>query len=247
MNLEASPHLPAGLLLPPELTASHMQIVLGSRSPRRRDLLSAAVGADRLICLPPASSDEAGFDGLRHDSAILDQLQQILETKHRDVLAQLPSQPWFDPHCPPVVVVADTTVVAGTQDGLREVCGQPDPSQHGADVRDWLTRLLAGKTHKVHTAVMASCGQQRTSQIVTTEVEFVPLNETQIDWYVKSGEPQGKAGGYAIQGRAEAFVRLLTGSHSAVVGLPLYETVHLLEGAGYPVFHSWMTAPQSEV
>jgi septum formation protein len=228
VNLEASPHLPAGLLLPPELTASHMQIVLGSRSPRRRDLLSAAVGADRLICLPPASSDEAGFDGLRHDSDILDRLQQILETKHRDVLAQLPSQPWFDPHCPPVVVVADTTVVAGTQDGFREVCGQPDPSQHGADVRDWLTRLLAGKTHKVHTAVMASCGQQRTSQIVTTEVEFVPLNETQIDWYVKSGEPQGKAGGYAIQGLAAAFVHRVSGSLTTVIGLPLLETLQLI-------------------
>ena len=191
-------------------------------------MLFRSVGADRLICLPPASSDEAGFDGLRHDSAILDRLQQILETKHRDVLAQLPSQPWFDPHCPPVVVVADTTVVAGTQDGFREVCGQPDPSQHGADVRDWLTRLLAGKTHKVHTAVMASCGQQRTSQIVTTEVEFVPLNETQIDWYVKSGEPQGKAGGYAIQGLAAAFVHRVSGSLTTVIGLPLLETLQLI-------------------
>ena len=65
--------------------------------------------------------------------------------------------------------------------------------------------------------------------------------------HVASGEWRGKAGGYAIQGRAEAFVRMLSGSHSGVIGLPLYETVHLLEGAGYPVFHTLMHKPSSLV
>ena len=78
-------------------------------------------------------------------------------------------------------------------------------------------------------------------------LETYALSDEELESYLAAGEWRGKAGGYAIQGRAEAFVRLLSGSHSAVIGLPLYETVHLLEGAGYPVFHSWMTAPQSEV
>ena len=90
-------------------------------------------------------------------------------------------------------------------------------------------------------------GKKLSSRCVETKVRFKRLSREDLDSYIASNEWRGKAGGYAIQGRAEAFVRLLAGSHSAVIGLPLYETVHLLEGAGYPVFHSWMTAPQSEV
>ncbi len=78
-------------------------------------------------------------------------------------------------------------------------------------------------------------------------MRFKRFSREDLDSYIASEEWRGKAGGYAIQGRAEAFVRMLTGSYSAVVGLPLYETVYLLEGAGYPVFHSWMTAEQAEV
>jgi septum formation protein len=80
---------------------------------------------------------------------------------------------------------------------------------------------------------------------VETKVRFKRLSREDIDSYLQSGEWRGKAGGYAIQGRAEVFVRQLTGSHSAVIGLPLFETVHLLEGAGYPVYHAWMTAAAS--
>ena len=84
-------------------------------------------------------------------------------------------------------------------------------------------------------------------RISETIVRFKPLSKAEIDTYIAGGEWHGKAGGYAIQGIAGSFVSEITGSYSAIVGLPLYETVHLLEGAGYPVFHSWMTAPKSEV
>jgi septum formation protein len=67
------------------------------------------------------------------------------------------------------------------------------------------------------------------------------MSREDIETYLKSEEWRGKAGGYAIQGRAEAFVRELSGSHSGVIGLPLYETVLLLQGAGFPVYHHWMT------
>ena len=90
-------------------------------------------------------------------------------------------------------------------------------------------------------------GNRVSTRCVETKVRFKRLSREDVDSYLASGEWRGKAGGYAIQGRAEAFVRMLTGSYSGVMGLPLYETVNLLEGAGYPVFHSWMTAPQSEV
>jgi septum formation protein len=76
-------------------------------------------------------------------------------------------------------------------------------------------------------------------------VRFKRLSREDIQSYIKSEEWRGKAGGYAIQGRAEAFVRNLTGSYSGVVGLPLYETVHLLEGAGYPILHTWMNSPSA--
>ena len=93
---------------------------------------------------------------------------------------------------------------------------------------------------------MAPNGKVST-RCVETKVRLKRLSREDIDTYIASDEWRGKAGGYAIQGRAEAFVRMLTGSHSAVVGLPLYETVHLLEGAGYPVYHSWMTKPSDGV
>ena len=77
---------------------------------------------------------------------------------------------------------------------------------------------------------------QKTTRCSETKVRFKRLSREDVESYIKSDEWRGKAGGYAIQGRAEAFVRHLTGSYSGVMGLPLYETIHLLEGAGYPVF-----------
>jgi septum formation protein len=76
-----------------------------------------------------------------------------------------------------------------------------------------------------------------------TKVRFKRLSREDMQSYLKSDEWRGKAGGYAIQGRAESFVRHLVGSHSGVMGLPLYETVHLLQGAGFPVHQAWMNAP----
>lgn len=106
--------------------------------------------------------------------------------------------------------------------------------------------LLSGRSHWVYTTVcLIAPNGQKTTRCCETKIRFKRLSREDIATYIKSDEWRGKAGGYAIQGRAEAFVRNLTGSHSAVVGLPLYETVHLLEGAGYPVLHTWMTTPSA--
>ena len=80
-------------------------------------------------------------------------------------------------------------------------------------------------------------------RVAITSVAMKRLTAAEIAAYLASGDWHGKAGGYAIQGRAESFVRMLSGSHSGVVGLPLYETVHLLEGAGFPVFNTLMHKP----
>jgi septum formation protein len=96
-------------------------------------------------------------------------------------------------------------------------------------------RLLSGRRHSVHTAIAirAPNGTQR-FRTVTSVVGFARLDEAQIRAYLATGEWRGKAGGYAIQGQAAAFVDFISGSYSAVVGLPLHETACLLRGLGYP-------------
>ncbi len=105
---------------------------------------------------------------------------------------------------------------------LGALVGAPSPGSH--------------RRHQVHTAValLAPDGRER-SRIATTKVAFKRLDGAEIDWYLGTGEWRGKAGGYAIQGLAARFVRWLSGSHSNVVGLPVFETLALLEGLGYPV------------
>jgi len=97
-------------------------------------------------------------------------------------------------------------------------------------------RLLSGRRHRVHSAVTLIDGAGAARHRLSTSIlAFKPLGEAEIAAYLASGEWQGKAGGYAIQGRAEALVRRLSGSFSGVMGLPLYETRALLRAAGYPL------------
>jgi septum formation protein len=131
------------------------------------------------------------------------------------------------------VLAADTVVGLG-----RRILPKAETVE---DARDCLA-LLSGRSHWVYSTVcLIGPGGRATTRCSETKVRFKRLSREDTESYIASDEWRGKAGGYAIQGRAEAFVRMLTGSHSGVIGLPLYETVHLLEGAGYPVYHSWMT------
>ncbi len=125
------------------------------------------------------------------------------------------------------MLAADTVVAVG-----RRILPK---AADGPAVRACLA-MLSGRRHHVITAVvLLTPGGQRSLRLVDTAVVFNRLTPSQIDAYVASTEGEGKAGGYAIQGRAAAFVRLLTGSYSGVVGLPLFETAQLLRGRGYPV------------
>lgn len=125
------------------------------------------------------------------------------------------------PHA--VVLGADTEVVLGD-----EVFGKP---RDATDATAML-RCLSGRTHRVISAVWAVSAGREDHALVITEVDFAPLSEADIATYVADGEPYGKAGAYAIQGRGAAFVSGLRGSYSGVVGLPLHETARLLRGFG---------------
>ena len=126
-----------------------------------------------------------------------------------------------------VVLAGDTTVAVG-----RRILEKPVDE---ADLRRMLG-LLSGRRHQVWSGVCVdgADGKPRV-RVADTIVAFKVLSAAEIDWYVECGEGMGKAGGYAIQGRAESFVRFLSGSHSNVVGLPLFETRGLLSSAGVPL------------
>ena len=123
------------------------------------------------------------------------------------------------------VLAADTVVAAG-----RRIL----PKAENADEVERCLKLLSGRRHQVLTALaLRPPGKPLRTRVVMTRVAFKALTSREIAAYVASGEGIGKAGGYAVQGRAEAFVRSINGSYSNVVGLPLYETLGLLEGSGW--------------
>lgn len=126
------------------------------------------------------------------------------------------------------VLGADTTVVAG--DNILE---KPADARQAAE----MLRLLSGSTHQVFTGAGIVGTQGRNSVVVETLVTFRPLSAADIDGYIATGEPFGKAGAYGIQGRAAAFIENISGSYSNVMGLPLYETATLLSEFGIDVLN----------
>jgi septum formation protein len=125
-----------------------------------------------------------------------------------------------------LVLAADTVVAAG-----RRILPK---AGNAGDVRTCLT-LLSGRRHRVMTALVLSSPERNAERLVESIVTFNRLTDEQIERYVATGEGEGKAGGYAINGQAASFVRFLSGSYSAVVGLPLFETAQLLRGFGWQV------------
>jgi septum formation protein len=200
------------------------RLVLASASPRRLSLLDRIGLAPDL--LNPADIDETP---LKRETPrrLAIRLAEGKAEKARDA-PQVKSL-----GAGVYVLGADTVVGLG-----RRILPKAESYQ---DAKDCLN-LLSGRSHWVYSAVclMGPDGKKIT-RCSETKVRFKRLSREDMETYLKSEEWRGKAGGYAIQGRAEAFVRYLAGSHSGVIGLPLYETVLLLQGAGFPVYHHWMT------
>jgi septum formation protein len=185
-------------------------LVLASASPRRLDLLARlGIVPDRV---EPADVDETPRKAEQPRQLAL----RLAEAKAAAVAPQAAGA---------LVLAADTVVGLG-----RRILGKPADV---AEARRFLD-LLSGRRHRVTTgiALVTPDGRVRT-RLVTTIVAFQRLTEAQAEDYVASGEWEGKAGGYAIHQRAEVFVRFLSGSHSNVVGLPLFETAQLLRGVGW--------------
>jgi septum formation protein len=184
------------------------RLVLASASPRRLDLLAR-------IGIVPDVVDPADID----ESALSGELPRL----HVMRLAAAKAEAVAVRHPDAVILAADTVVAAG-----RRILPKTDDE---AQARECL-KLLSGRRHRVLTAVTVIAGRKTQHRLSNSVVTFKPLTVAEIDAYIASGEWDGKAGGYAIQGRAEAFVRFLSGSHSGVVGLPLFETRNLLLSAG---------------
>ncbi|TGX40862.1 septum formation protein Maf [Sphingomonas naasensis] len=187
-----------------------MRLVLASTSPRRLDLLRR-IGVEPARVAAPDVDEDVRPGELPRAYVLRVAIDKALAvTRGEDE----------------IVLAGDTTIAVG-----RRILAKPADE---ADLRRMLG-LLSGRRHHCLSAVclIGLDGKPRT-RISDTIVTFKRLSDAEIDWYVTSGEGMGKAGGYAIQGKAEAFVRFLSGSHSGVVGLPVFETRALLEGAGYP-------------
>lgn len=214
------------------------RVILGSRSPRRKELLGSVVGSDQLVIKPPLSPDEPGFADLRLETEIEHRLLDVVQLKHDDICRQISSEALTEAQSDsessaPFLIVADTIVVSGMGNGQRMVLGQPEPHRWQDDVRDWLRYRLSDQTHEVWTGVRVSQLDQNVTCIVKSTVTFCELNNELIEWYISTRESLGKAGGYAIQGFAAAFVTQLRGSLTNVIGLPVLETRQALLDLGW--------------
>lgn len=204
------------------MSAERPKLVLASASPRRLGLLQQ-IGLEP-DHLHPTDVDETPLPGeLPRQLA-----HRLAEDKAKAALAWSKRDPqWTGSH----ILTADTVVAVG-----RRVL----PKAETREEAEACLRLLSGRAHRVWTglALVTPAGAIKT-RLVETRIRFKRLSHAELTTYIASDEWRGKAGGYAVQGLAGAFVVRLVGSYPSVVGLPLYETMTLLDGAGFPVRDGW--------
>ena len=190
-------------------------IYLASQSPRRQSLLSQ-MGQGFLLLLPDPSEDVESLESTQAGESPLDYVQRITALKLRAALDRwrlrgLSLAP---------ILCADTTVALGS-----EILGKPQDRQQARD----MLRALSGKTHSVLTAIAAATPLEERHAISVSQVRFATWSDAELGGYLDCGEWDGKAGAYAIQGRAAAHIAHMEGSYSGIMGLPVYETTELLK------------------
>ncbi|SHN21389.1 nucleoside triphosphate pyrophosphatase [Rhizobacter sp. OV335] len=195
----------------------HDFIYLASQSPRRRQLLDQ-IGVRHELLLPGADEDAEALEAERPGELPADYVERVTLAKlaaarKRHAARGLPAAP---------ILCSDTTVAVG-----RRILGKPADADDARRVLE----LLSGRTHRVLTAVALAHGRRRELLVNVSRVEVAPLPTAWIEAYIASGEPFGKAGSYAIQSAMAGWIRRIAGSHSGIMGLPLYETAQLLRQA----------------
>ena len=190
---------------------SSLKLILGSGSPRRQELL-AQIGVTPSDIRPPDIDEDPKSGEVPRDYV------------NRIAAEKAVAIPLADDE---VLLCADTSVAVG-----RRIMGKPQDAGEAAA----FLHMLSGRRHKVITSVAVNRGERIWQKDVQTTVAIKRLSNAEVNWYLETGDWQGKAGGYGIQGPASAFVPWINGSFHAVMGLPLPETIALLTTAGFPVF-----------
>ena len=201
-------------------SASHMgytgppMVYLASQSPRRSQLLEQ-LGVRHTLLLPSTDEDAEALEVVLPGEAPADYVQRVTRLKleaalRRRIARGLPDAP---------VLCADTTVALGCS-----ILGKPRDAE---DASRMLARL-SGRSHRVLTAVALGQGTRMVQALSVSQVRFAVMDAHDIETYVASGEPMGKAGAYAVQGLAAAHIARISGSYSGIMGLPLFETAHAL-------------------
>jgi septum formation protein len=195
----------------------HDFIYLASQSPRRRQLLEQ-LGVRHHLLLAGPDEDAEALEAERQGELPIAYVERVTRAKLQAARQRLKARRL---DAAPILC-SDTTVAIG-----RRLLGKPGDA---ADARATLA-LLSGRTHRVVTSVALAWGRQEALATSVSRVHFTALTDAQIEGYVASGEPFGKAGAYAIQSAAAAWISHIEGSYSGIMGLPLYETAQLLKQA----------------
>jgi len=196
---------------------THDFVYLASQSPRRRQLLEQ-LGVRHELLLPGPEEDAEALEAEIAGELPHDYVERVTRAKLQAARRRLAARKLS----PAPILCSDTTVALG-----RRVLGKPADA---ADAQATLS-LLSGRTHRVITAVAVAWGRQQALAVNVSRVAFAEVSAREIAHYVATGEPFGKAGAYAIQSGAAAWIRHIEGSYSGIMGLPLYETAQLLRQA----------------
>ena len=202
------------------MATAHAFIYLASQSPRRAQLL-AQLGVRHRLLLADEFEDAEQLEQERVGELPADYVRRVTQAKLRAAQTRLRRRGLLAAP----ILAADTTVALG-----RRILGKPRDALDAADI----LRALSGRTHRVMTAVAVAAGRRTWLELSTSRVHFSALPEAWMARYIGSGEPFGKAGAYAIQGRIAAFIQRIEGSYTGIMGLPLFETAQLLARAHVP-------------
>jgi septum formation protein len=196
-------------------------VYLASQSPRRRQLLDQ-LGVAYELLLPDDTEDAEALEAVLPSETPKAYVQRVTLLKLGAALTRMKRRGLLAAP----VLCSDTTVALG-----RTILGKPDDANHAQQ----MLSALSGQTHRVLTSVAIGSARKHVQALSVSSVRFAALTRTQIKSYVASGEPIGKAGAYAVQGRAAAYIEHISGSYSGIMGLPMFETAQLLREFGFKV------------